>query len=129
VTYRRILDWMIGFIDTLFTPLGTTGKYSSTAISTLYSSLLHTLVSQSSLVLSWQHIHNSLIVTAAHYEVFFAQPNSFLALFSVTFDCRLSQFSAATANSGTRLNSNSSRSRSQSYFTTGGSLPICSSWR
>jgi hypothetical protein len=38
VTYRRILDWMIGF-DTLYTPLGTTGNYSAIAISTLYRSL------------------------------------------------------------------------------------------
>jgi hypothetical protein len=79
VTYRRVLDWMIGFIDTLYTPLGTTGNYSAIAISTLYSSLLH-YCPQSSLVVSWQRIHNSFTVTAAHYEVFFAQPNSFLAI-------------------------------------------------
>jgi hypothetical protein len=34
-----------GFIDTLYTQLGTRGNYSAIAISTLYSSLLHTLVS------------------------------------------------------------------------------------
>jgi hypothetical protein len=36
-------------------------------------------------------------------------------LFSITFDCRLSQFSAATANTGTRLNSSSSCVRSSLY--------------
>jgi hypothetical protein len=36
---------MIGFIDSLYTPLGITGHYSSIAISTLYKSLLHPLVS------------------------------------------------------------------------------------
>jgi hypothetical protein len=37
---------------------------------------------------------------------------SFLPLFSIPFDCRHSQFSAETANSGSRLNSNSSCMRS-----------------
>jgi hypothetical protein len=37
MTYRRVLDHMIGFIDTLFTQLGTTGNYSAIAD-------LHTLV-------------------------------------------------------------------------------------
>jgi hypothetical protein len=45
VTYKRVLDSMIGFIDTLYIPLGTTSNYSAIAIFTLYSSLLHTLVS------------------------------------------------------------------------------------
>jgi hypothetical protein len=49
-------------------------------IYTLYSSpftvTTHTSVSQSTLVVSWQEIYNSLIVTTAHNEVFFAQPNA-----------------------------------------------------
>jgi hypothetical protein len=84
-----VLDWMSGFIDTLYTPLGTTGNYSNIALSTLYSSPIHTHKgSQPLLVLSWQRIHNSPTATAAHYEVFFSQPNSFLAIYSQLF-CKL----------------------------------------
>jgi hypothetical protein len=45
VTYRRILDWMIWFIDTLHSSLRTTIDYSVITISTHYISLLHTLAS------------------------------------------------------------------------------------
>jgi hypothetical protein len=44
----------------------------------------------------------------------------FLPLFSITFDCRLSQFSAATTNSGTQLSSSESESQCESYVTTDG---------
>jgi hypothetical protein len=44
VTYRRGMDWMIVFIDTLYIPLGTKVSYSAIAISTRYCSVLHTLV-------------------------------------------------------------------------------------
>jgi hypothetical protein len=44
LTYRRVFDWMIGFIDTLYTPLGTTGNYSALAIPhTLQFTVTHTL--------------------------------------------------------------------------------------
>jgi hypothetical protein len=63
-----------------------------------YSSLLHTSVLSllhSPLVVSWQRIHNNLTVTVANYEVFFAQPNFFLAISSIILP---------TANSGDPVN-------------------------
>jgi hypothetical protein len=58
---------MIGFIDILFTQLGSTGNYSAIASPTLYCwTLPMHQGSQSSLVVSWQRIY--------------AQPNSFLAI-------------------------------------------------
>jgi hypothetical protein len=45
VTYGRVFDRMIEFIDPLYTKLLTTINYSAIAISTLYGSLLHTPVS------------------------------------------------------------------------------------
>jgi hypothetical protein len=65
---------MIGFINT---QLVTTGNYNANAYK-LYKPLEHAKFSQSSLVASWQRSYNSLTVTAAHYEVFFLQLNSFL---------------------------------------------------
>jgi hypothetical protein len=41
----RDMDWMIRFIDTLYTPLGTTGNYSAIAdLHTLQFTVTHTLV-------------------------------------------------------------------------------------
>jgi hypothetical protein len=47
VAYRRVLERVIEFIATLYTQLVTTRtrKHSAITIFTLYSSLLHTLVS------------------------------------------------------------------------------------
>jgi hypothetical protein len=40
-----VLDWMIGFVDFLYTPLGTTRNYSTIAdLYTLQFTVTHTLV-------------------------------------------------------------------------------------
>jgi hypothetical protein len=48
VTYRWVLVWMTGYIDTLYTLVENTVNYSAVDIPTLYRSLLHTVVSSES---------------------------------------------------------------------------------
>jgi hypothetical protein len=69
VTYRQVLDWMIGFIHTLYVQLITTDNYSAIIISTLQFTVTPSSVLglvHSPLVVSWQWIHNSPTATTNH---------------------------------------------------------------
>jgi hypothetical protein len=67
VTIDGVLDWMTGFIDTLYTQLGATGNYSALIFLHTFSSPLHMHCgSQSSPVVSWQWIYHSPIGTSDH---------------------------------------------------------------
>jgi hypothetical protein len=79
-----VLDWMIIFIDTLYTVFGTTGNYSAVTH-------LHTLQFTDTHVVGFSVFTSRILATdfitisLSHqitYEVFFSQPNSLLAISS-----------------------------------------------
>jgi hypothetical protein len=77
VTIDGVSNWIIGFIDTLYTILETTGNYSEAAdLHNLQFTVTHALGSQSSLVLSWQPIFTQYLYQShsncSTHEVFFA---------------------------------------------------------
>jgi hypothetical protein len=81
VAIRLVLDWIIGFINTLYTVLGTTGNYSAIAIlHTLQFTVTHTLrfPGFTSRILATD-LSVSLLFQITH-EVFFSQPNSFITI-------------------------------------------------
>jgi hypothetical protein len=118
LTYRQVLDWMIWFIATL--PY-TTGNHSATTdLHMLWFTVTHALrfsvFSSHILAMNLYQSHcnlKSYMKSSLHSLIAFLP---FLLNYSA--NCQLwrhPQFSAATANSGTRLNSNSSRPSSSLY--------------
>jgi hypothetical protein len=117
--YRWGIDWMSGFIVTLYTPLGPTRDYSAIAdLHTLQFTVTHTHTHTlgfsvfTSRFLSTDF--NTVIIYQSHcncstHEVFLAQPNSFLAI---------SRQSSLTAVPRDSFNSDSAESESESYVTT-----------
>jgi hypothetical protein len=81
VTYRRGLYWIVGFIDTLFTQVGTTGNYSDIAdlhtLQFIVTNLLELSVFASRILAT--DLQVSLLLRIIH-EVFFAPSNSILAI-------------------------------------------------
>jgi hypothetical protein len=84
---------MIGFTDTLYTQHVTSINYSAITISTLYSSMLHIIRSSvfTSHILAMDS--NTAVIPVSHIKSSLHSPVPSLQLFSITFDCRLSQFS------------------------------------
>jgi hypothetical protein len=83
LTYRRVLEWMIGFIDTLFTQLGTTCSHSATAVSTHFT--VHRYTRTSVLSLHYSYPGNGFITVSLSlqitHEVLFSSLIPFLTLF------------------------------------------------
>jgi hypothetical protein len=67
VTCRRVLDWMVGFIDALYTPLGTTGNYSVIVdFNISHFPVTPTSVFGLQLAVSLQRIYDSHTITSNH---------------------------------------------------------------
>jgi hypothetical protein len=84
VTYRWVLHWMIGFIDTVYIHLGITSNYSTLAdLQTLQFTVTHALwfsaFTNCKLTTDIITVSQSLQIT---HEVFFSQPNYLLAISS-----------------------------------------------
>jgi hypothetical protein len=77
VTYRRVLDWMTGFTDTLYIQLGATRNYSVIAD-------LHTSQFTVTHALGFSYPGNDFLTVSLSlritHEVFFSRPNYFLVI-------------------------------------------------
>jgi hypothetical protein len=89
--YRRVLDWMVEFIDTLYIHFGTTGNYSGTAVSTHFTVHRYALGFSvfTTRILATDFITVSLSAQITH-EVFFSEPNSLLTISAYSFKDEIS---------------------------------------